>query len=265
MGSTTPLVVFSNIDELPGRPAESAWHDAARELRLLEEAQVPLVLCSSRTRTEVQAVQQRFGIRHPFVCERGAAAFVPAGYFDFRIAGARDVAGYHAIEFGTPAGQVIDALRRVALRQGLDVIGFSDMSVEEVAQDCQLSLLDARLAKLREYGERFRLIDPGTAARQRLFRALEQGHLQRWRGDRYHDVATVFDPMRTVDLLYAFFRRSLGAVVSVGATEAMAPFLTSEPALQPDAAARPATLVDWAQRTSILVRRLREQPLSVPS
>ncbi|HEX5070528.1 MAG TPA: hypothetical protein VFV78_09970 [Vicinamibacterales bacterium] len=259
MRTGIPLVVFSSLDGIRGEPAE--WEAAAR--RLDEDERVPIVLCSSRTRAEVEAIQGRLGIRHPFVCERGAAAFVPAGYFDFTIAESRDVAGYHALEFGAPASDTIDALRRVALRQQLDVVGFSEMSVEEVAQDCQLSLLDARLAKLREYGERFRLIDPGLAARQRLFRALEQGHLRFWQGERYHDVATAFDPRRGVDMLYALFRRSFGAVLSIGATEAVAPFLSSEP---PAKVADPApTLLDWAERTTMLVKRLRNQPSWVPS
>src|SRR6185503_14509293 len=99
MGKAIPLVVFSSLDGIPWQASE--WEEAARELRRLDDDErVPIVLCSSRTRAEVEAIQQRLGIRHPFVCERGAAAFVPAGYFDFSIAGSRDVAGYHALEFG---------------------------------------------------------------------------------------------------------------------------------------------------------------------
>jgi len=254
MQAGIPLVVFSNLDGIVDQPAEPGWADAANTLSRLVEERVPIVLCSSRTRAEVEAIQQRLGLDQPFVCERGAATFVPAGYFEFTIAGARDVAGYQAITLGGPATDVIGALRRIALRQQLDVVGFSEMSVEEVAQDCRLSLLDARLAKLREYGERFRLIDPGRASRERLFRAIEHGHLRCWEGDRYHDVSTSFDPLRAVDMLYALFRRSFGAIVSVGAMEAVAPFLSREPVPPPG-----VTLPEWAQRTSALVRRLREQ------
>ena len=88
----------------------------------------------------------------------------------------------------------------------------------------------------------------------RLFRAIEHGHLRCWEGDRYHDVSTSFDPLRAVDMLYALFRRSFGAIVSVGAMEAVAPFLSREPVPPPG-----VTLPEWAQRTSALVRRLREQ------
>jgi len=266
MPAGIPLVVFSNLDGIVGQPAERVWSEAAAELRELERERVPLVLCSNRTRAEVEAMQQRLGLRHPLICERGAVAFVPAGYFEFTIAGSRHVAGYHAMEFGAPAAEVIGSLRRVALRQRLDVVGFSEMSVEEVAHDCRLSLLDARLAKLREYGERFRLLQTGAVARERLFRALGHGHLRSWEGDRYHDVSTAFDPMQAANVLYACFRRSFGAMLSVGATEAVGAFGTAHDAAPRPAAATPnPTLLDWAQHTNALVKRLTAQRLSVPS
>lgn len=260
MRTGTSLIVFANLDGILSHPAERPWMAAAAELRLLEQEHVPLVLCSSRTRAEMEALQHRLDIRHPFICERGAAAFVPNGYFGFALAGSRSVAGYDAIEFGSPATDVIDALRRVALRQRLDVVGFSEMSVEEVARDCHLSLLDARLAKLREYGERFRLLQTGAVARERLFRALDHARLRSWAGDRYHDVAASFDPMRAADMLYACFRRSFGNVLTVGATEAVGAFATTRESAARTLASSPnPPLIDWAQHTNALVRRFRQQ------
>ena len=136
------------------------------------------MLCSSRTRAEIEAIQQELEIAHPFVCESGGAVFIPRGYFGFAVPGARDLAGYEAVEFGRPYAEVVQKLHRTAERLAIEIVGFSDMSVEEVARDCHLSLLQARLAKLREYGERFRILDSNELARNRLVRALKANRLR---------------------------------------------------------------------------------------
>src|SRR5580765_6997542 len=95
-----PIVVFSNLDAVLGHPGPNAFSEAASALKPLERARIPLVLCSSKTRAEVEVIQQALDVRHPFVCESGSAAFVPAGYFTFEVTNAREVAGYRAIELG---------------------------------------------------------------------------------------------------------------------------------------------------------------------
>ena len=61
------------------------------------------------------------------------------------------------IQFGRPNAEVVTALHHLAGRLGVSVLGFSDMSVAEVALDYEVPLLQARLAKLRDYSELFRV------------------------------------------------------------------------------------------------------------
>ena len=42
---------------------------------------VPLVLCSSKTRAEIEAIQRRIGIADPYITENGGAIVAPPGYF----------------------------------------------------------------------------------------------------------------------------------------------------------------------------------------
>ena len=71
----------------------------------------------------------------------------------------------------------MDFLHGAAKRAGADMIGFSDMSVEEIAADYGLPLFQARLAKRREYDEPFRIVRGGEGKRHRLFKALQAAHL----------------------------------------------------------------------------------------
>jgi predicted mannosyl-3-phosphoglycerate phosphatase (HAD superfamily) len=252
-----PMIVFSNVDEVLGRPTEAAYTNAATTLKGLEREAVPLVLCSNKTRAEIEAVQQALDIHHPFVCEGGSAAFVPIGYFPFDVPDAREVAGYQAIELGRPYADVVEALRRTASRHRIGVVGFNDMSVEEVARDCHLSLLEARLAKLREYGERFRVIDPSQETR--LYNALESAHLHCFGTERYHHVGVAIDTRLAASLLYALFRRAFGAVLSIGSSDATAPFADRRPRLSHGARADGMTPAGWAEAIMAAVRQLRDR------
>jgi len=211
------LVVFADIDGVLGdQHVGTFFADAAATLRPLRRDDAPLVLCSDRTRAEIEAIQQRIGIRHPFVCEGGGAVFIPGDYFGFHVSGVRDLAGYHAVEFGRPYAEVVEILHRTADRMGIDISGFSDMSVEEVAQDCHVPLLEARLAKLLEYGERFRVLDSNESTRSRLVRALNATRLRCVTGRRYDYVGAPVDTSTGVTLLCRLYQYADEGVVTVG-------------------------------------------------
>jgi mannosyl-3-phosphoglycerate phosphatase len=161
------MVVFMALDGMPGDRNSPEFAAATEALKLLARCGIPLVLCSSRTRAEIARIQQDLGIVQPFVSENGAALFVPEGYFAFAPQGAQRRQGFEVVEFGRPYSEAVAALRATAASLGVQVIGFSDMSIADVARECGLSLSQARLAKLREYAEPFRIPDNVTPSRYR--------------------------------------------------------------------------------------------------
>lgn len=236
------LVVFSDVDGVLADPANAS---VASAVSLLARERVPLVLCSSRTRAEIEHIAKALGSRHPFVCEHGDALFVPRGYFPFEVPNAREVAGYDAIEFGRSYGAVVEALGRAAARTSVKVRGFNDMSVEEVAEECGLPLLTARLAKLRDYGEFFRVIDARPGAVDRLFLALEAARLRCIAGPRYHFVGGAADISLGMSTLCTMYERAFSAVrfaaVTHGGVDAPARVLRQTVVVHADSTA------DWAR------------------
>jgi len=215
MKPAVPVVVFGEIDQtfLAGetQPCAGAGDVLAGEA-------VTLILCSSMTRAELEICQHQLGLVQPFICESGAAVLLPDGCFPFHVPRDRDVAGYHVIEFGRPYTDVVAVLHRTAARLGIGVLGFSDMSVEEVAGACGLSLSHARLAKLRDYDEPFRVLDRAPDARERLWKALRAGRLECACRGRFDHVGAAVDTSTAVGVLKNLYRRSLGtfATVEVG-------------------------------------------------
>jgi mannosyl-3-phosphoglycerate phosphatase len=217
MTSNSRLVVFADLDGVLGDLHGCAFFaDAAATLKPLRRLDIPLVLCSSRTRAEIEAIQQALEIRHPFVCERGGAVFIPGGYFGFNVPRARDLAGYEAVEYGRPYADVVRILHRTAERLAIDIVGFSDMSVEDVARDCHMPLLQARLAKLREYAERFRVLDSNESTRSRLVRGLNATRLRCVPGERYDYVGAPVDTSLGVNFLCSLYQHADEDVLTVG-------------------------------------------------
>jgi mannosyl-3-phosphoglycerate phosphatase len=141
---------------------------------------------------------------------------IPHGCFPFDVPYDRELTGYHLIEFGSPYGEVVATLQRTAKRLNVPVVGFNDLSIAQVASDCKLSLSQARLAKLREYDEPFRLIAPAPDAHRRLWRALRAMHLVCTHRAVYEHVGAPVDKGTSVSLLTSLYRRALGTVVTVG-------------------------------------------------
>jgi mannosyl-3-phosphoglycerate phosphatase len=254
-----PTVVFSDADSIPINPDGATFGQAAEMLWLLRNEPVAVVLCSSKTRAELELLQQRLSLRHPFICENGAATLIPDGYFAEEISGSRDMPGYRAVEFGRAYVDVADVLYRTAHRLGIEIVGFRDMSVEEVAQDCGITLLQARLAKLREYEEPFRVLDRSPFALPRLTRALHAARLRCAYGRRYRYAGGNVDKAVGIGLLRDLYHRAWGPVRTLGVADTLAdehlPALVDEVTLvaQPDLDPHDLGVIRWSKAIMAMV------------
>ena len=210
-----PVVTFVDADAVPV-PGPESHGRLADVLATLARERIMLVFCSERTRAQVESTRQALGVFHPFICEGGGAAFVPDRYFGSDLENTRQVGGYEALEFAAPYEEVVATLRRVSDRLDLGVIGFNDMSVEQVARECGLSLLDARLAKLREYGEPFRLLRANAVGERHLFRALEAAGLACRPGAAFHHAGTAKGPQAAIAVLTTLYKVAFGGIMTAG-------------------------------------------------
>jgi mannosyl-3-phosphoglycerate phosphatase len=240
----TPVVVFSDIDASIANLSPSQIPRAARALASLGYEGGSVVLCSMCTRAEIEHFQQQLGICEPFIAEGGSAAFIPPGYFgDASIPEARAAGGYDVIQFGLPYADVVAALRGAAARAGVPFTGFNDMTVEEVARDTGLSLLRARLAKLRDYVEPCVIEDP--VARPRLLRAIEAARLRWARRGRYDYIGSVPGDEAARRAVRSLYWRAFGSAIA-----------TRWPS-DPDAGGDVPDVSAWAEGALEMVRALR--------
>ena len=121
---------------------------------------------------------------------------------------------YLVIELGTD----YDSLRKVIadIRQSasINLVGFGDMSNEEVSKDTGLALAAAKLAKKREYDEAFKLLDEERA--DELREMISSRNLNCTQGGRYWHLMGDNDKGKAVQVLMELFRQAAPNTISVG-------------------------------------------------
>jgi len=153
------ILIFTDLDGSLLDHDGYSFEGARPALARIREADIPLVLTTSKTRVEIEALQAELGIRGPFIAENGAAIFFPTVYRNFLIENAVVFPPYLVVVLGRP----YDEIRRSLgfLKRRFPVQGFGDLSTEDVARLTGLPAEKARWARQREYTEPFVLEDPG--------------------------------------------------------------------------------------------------------
>jgi mannosyl-3-phosphoglycerate phosphatase len=223
------LVIVTDVDACLLDDRTYSPEGARAALEALRQQEVPVVLCSSKTRAELIAVQEALAIAGPFISENGGGLHLPPGYFPFEIPGVGRRNGHALAVFGRPRPWVLERLRRTAAQTGVSIVGFSDMSPEQIAADCGLTLRQAELAGLRDYDEPFRVIDPDPQARTRLHSALRAAGVHVTAGGRYDHATGPTDKGGPTAYLRCLFRAAYGRTIFVGLGDALndAPLLRS--------------------------------------
>lgn len=208
-------VLFTDLDGTLLDHETYSWDAAKPALNRLEERNIPWVLCSSKTRAEMEPLRHGMSHRHPFVVENGGGILIPPGYFTVPFIAHRIAGAYQAIELGTPYPLLRTALGEIALETGVILRGFGEMEPEEIARRTGLSAEEAERAKAREYDEPFIL--EGTPKQQQtvLERIASKGF--RWtRGGRFYHLTGENDKGRAVKILSEIYRRQFGLILTIG-------------------------------------------------
>ena len=214
-----PTVVVTDLDGTL-LDHETYSFDAARPaLDRLRDEHIPLVLCTSKTRAEVEPLQTALANSHPFIVENGGGVYIPDGYFPFPIADAIRRGPAWLLRLGDSYTDLVAALGRASLASGVTVRGFSAMSDADVAAATGLALPDARRARLREFDEPFEILDRG--GQRDLVTAIEREGKRVTKGGRFHHIVGPNDKAVAVRRLVAIFARHFGAVRTIGLGDAV--------------------------------------------
>ncbi len=208
------VVVFTDLDGSLLDHENYSFEAAKPALARIRALEIPLVFTTSKTRFEVEQLQERLEIQEPFIVENGAAVFFPDGYRGMRIDAGFRQHPYTVIQLGALYGEIRRFIYSV--RDRFKINGFGDLSVTEVMGLTGLNREQASFAKKREFTEPFLMEnDSEVPALERL--AAARG-LKITRGGRfYHLIGIRQDKGRAARIAADIFSKNAGGpVLSVG-------------------------------------------------
>ncbi|TMP51044.1 haloacid dehalogenase [Pseudoalteromonas sp. S1688] len=123
---------------------------------LLQELQysgVPVVFNTSKTFSEVVALQQALNIKQPFIVENGSAVYIPKNYFNLRPIGCSEYQGYWCYSFAAPISNLWADLTHLKKDYSDQYSLFSELSCEQVMHITGLNEIQAAQAQNRQYSD----------------------------------------------------------------------------------------------------------------
>ena len=198
-------LIFSDLDGTLMDHEDYSIEPARDILEDLIRRQLTPIFNSSKTRAEIQAIQQALGLNAAFICENGA------GLFNYR----NHRGQLLEKQFGEPIESWIAAVHELRKEANYDFSGFSDWTVDEV---CQLTGLDstaACLARQREYSEPVLWRDTPEALES--FRsAIASLDLQILEGGRFLSIQCKYDKSTAIHWLHQQEGNGTKTLVALG-------------------------------------------------
>lgn len=171
-----------------------------------------VVFCSSKTRTEIEFYRKAVGINEPFIAENGGVVFIPENYFPFSYACTK-TSCYKVIRLGAPYGILRQKMAEIKEKTAATIIGFGDMTLEELARDTGLPLNLAKLAQKREQDEPFRIL---KGDKSHILKAIKHEGLRCTEGGRYFHLTGNTDKGKAIAVLKNLYCQMFGRVETLG-------------------------------------------------
>ncbi|MCK5185912.1 MAG: HAD-IIB family hydrolase [Deltaproteobacteria bacterium] len=74
------IIIFTDLDGTLLDHYTYSYSEAEEALKLLKEKNVPLILCSSKTRDEIDVYRKKLSNNEPLISENGGAIFIQENY-----------------------------------------------------------------------------------------------------------------------------------------------------------------------------------------
>ncbi len=211
-------IVFTDLDGTLLEHKTYTYHQVQSSVGNLVAAGIPLVFCSSKTRTEQEYYRAALDIADPFIVENGSAIVIPKHYFPFEFAFDRETEAFLIIELGIRYGDLNELVTKAQQATGVQLKRLEELPPEEVREETGLpDLQAARRAKEREYSSTLLSGDFQSEAFKQFKRLLALAGLQCTQGTKYLTITgSETDKGRATRMLLEFYGYKFGAVHAYG-------------------------------------------------
>jgi predicted mannosyl-3-phosphoglycerate phosphatase (HAD superfamily) len=155
-------VVYCTIDDLisnMSRPVSGFFEF----LDALEQASVPCVWVTSRTRLQIDSAIRKMGQSAPFLAEGASGVYLPEDYFHLKPSKSTRFARFTCIPVASPQPAASNALDLLAEESDIEVVPLRTLSPRELSQNAGLPQREAELLRQRDFDEFFFFAGAGEA------------------------------------------------------------------------------------------------------
>lgn len=207
------IIIITDLDGTLLHPLTYSFEESRSALDLIKERSIPLILCSSKTRAEIEVYRKRLENKDPFITENGGGIFIPEGCFTFSIEGTLQN-GFKLISLGESYSRIRNIFRDIQKRTGIIARGFGDMDAKEVAHLTGMQLSYAELAKQRDFDEPF-IFEEGEKRVEKFLDAIEESGLC-WTQGRFYHILGKHDKGKAVKILREYYEKAFVRIKTIG-------------------------------------------------
>lgn len=146
-------LVFTDLDGTLMDHYSYKTEDAEDTITVLKFHDIAIIPNSSKTAAEILLIRQQLQLTSPFIIENGAAVYIPVNYFNKQPTGTILQGDFWVKPFCQEKEHWLSLLAEQAPHFSEYFRGFSQMTVQQLADLTGLSIEQAMLAKQRQYGE----------------------------------------------------------------------------------------------------------------
>jgi mannosyl-3-phosphoglycerate phosphatase len=119
----------------------------------VQKYQIPLIICTSKTRAQTEIYRSRLNLNYPLIVENGGAIYFPPGSFPLgRLpSGSLYKDGEYFIEMTDNVEKLLPELQLAAHSSKAHIEIVFDMSLQKIRQITGVSLEEAKFMKRRDY------------------------------------------------------------------------------------------------------------------
>jgi len=220
-------LIFTDLDGTFLNHHDYSFEASTEALKKIKEAEVPLIFTTSKTKAEVERLQQKVGISEPFIVENGAALFIPQGYQGLDLSELSDFEDKKVSLFGNPYSDILAFYKKY--RERYTLVGLSDMTDKEIAELTGLELHSIPFVRARDFTEPFILKDESKL--EALQKTAQKCDLKITKGGRFYHLMSSFQDKgvavkETIELFKALYQESIHSI-ALGDSENDLPMLKS--------------------------------------
>ena len=211
----TPYIIFTDLD---GTLLDHDTYDhseANESLNYVRERGIPIIICSSKTRPEIEHHRKVLRLKDPFIVENGAAVFVPKDTLDAGNMAFAEIDDYQVIELGTPYVKIKDFFTAIKEETSFRLLGFSEMSLDQAVELTGLNRDIAELAQQRDYSEPFLFLEDDAKIPD-LVHAAEKRGLRIVKGGRFYHLIGDSDKGKAVQIAKKLYQSEGRQPISIG-------------------------------------------------